>query len=555
MAGFDQPNVLNPILDDVPAIREALVALAKMDPSTLSALAAQMKRIAEGADGYEIQMFNGQSWANIGKLNHDVASVDGFSASQTAQANAIAVRDKDGKLPGDILGNAATASKAAALSATNPISTGGTGATDAAQARNNLGTPPTNHASTGTTYGIGTGSNYGHVKVSDTPDASLAAAGGHALSPKGAKEALDKKLDTSGGTMTGTVKFTITSAITVDADNKVLNLFGGSAYKHGGQLSLFGIEQADLPGGFRLLVYNPDGTFYGQLEGSSNGLKWLGKHVLTSAGGTVQGNLFLGTGMLVGNNVNEFAIYSNTEAADRSLLVLRKGTHPEYPSRITMGCRNTGYPGINLELDARLGYGSINNKPILTSAGGTMTGNLAIENKTLILRDTTLKAPATTTTWSTSYVSFNDSTGGRIAFIQPKLENNGSTSLYICASHSDTTRHLYMNSDGTAYVNNSPILTIVASWNDDAGNWYRKYNDGWIEQGGIFPTSGGSATVSLNTPFSDTNYTITLGEVTTSIGSDTDGVDHATSVGNLTTTNFKTSKESGRPIRWRACGF
>ena len=48
-----------------------------------------------------------------------------------------------------------------------PIANGGTGATSVAAARNALGVPPLNHASSSTDYGLGTNTNYGHVKLSD----------------------------------------------------------------------------------------------------------------------------------------------------------------------------------------------------------------------------------------------------------------------------------------------------------------------------------------------------------------------------------------------------
>ena len=51
---------------------------------------------------------------------------------------------------------------------------------------------PAKHASTVTTYGKGTSSNYGHVKLSDSTSATTAAAsGGTAATPKAIKDALD----------------------------------------------------------------------------------------------------------------------------------------------------------------------------------------------------------------------------------------------------------------------------------------------------------------------------------------------------------------------------
>ena len=54
------------------------------------------------------------------------------------------------------------------------------------------GKAPKAHASSATTYGIGTSSNYGHVKLSDSTSSTSAASKGIAASPKAVKAAYDK---------------------------------------------------------------------------------------------------------------------------------------------------------------------------------------------------------------------------------------------------------------------------------------------------------------------------------------------------------------------------
>lgn len=56
---------------------------------------------------------------------------------------------------------------------------------------------PTNHASTSTTYGIGTASNYGHVKISDNYNATGAAASGLVPSQKALNDGLATKAESS----------------------------------------------------------------------------------------------------------------------------------------------------------------------------------------------------------------------------------------------------------------------------------------------------------------------------------------------------------------------
>ena len=50
---------------------------------------------------------------------------------------------------------------------------------------------PTSHAASTTAYGAGTGSNYGHVKLSDATDSTSGESGGVAATPAAVKAAYD----------------------------------------------------------------------------------------------------------------------------------------------------------------------------------------------------------------------------------------------------------------------------------------------------------------------------------------------------------------------------
>lgn len=54
-----------------------------------------------------------------------------------------------------------------------------------------VGAPPTNHASTATTYGAGTSANYGHVQLSDSTSSTSGASAGIAATPNAVKAAYD----------------------------------------------------------------------------------------------------------------------------------------------------------------------------------------------------------------------------------------------------------------------------------------------------------------------------------------------------------------------------
>ena len=176
MATMNSPSLTNKIRDDVPAINEILKAIAKFDPSVLEGIENGTKRIVAVDGRWCFQEYTSGSWVTRTAFNIDAISVNGKTVSTSATAGTIPVRNSDGKLTGDITGNANTATTATSLASTLSLSEGGTGATTASAARSALGVPPTSHASTGTSYGISTASNYGHAKASATTPAALGTA-------------------------------------------------------------------------------------------------------------------------------------------------------------------------------------------------------------------------------------------------------------------------------------------------------------------------------------------------------------------------------------------
>lgn len=386
------PALNHAIRADIPAINEVIKALAKNDPSVLSDLESGTKRIVEGSAGWEIQQYNGTSWVTLSDFNINAQKVDGFSASQSVVANAVAVRDAQGKLPGDITGNAATASKAAALSATNPVSLGGTGGTTPEKARENLGVPPTGHASGGTTYGIGTRDLYGHTKTHDEPDAALTAAGGHALSPAGGEslraliaEEVAKCLKLSGGTMTGMLKvpslFTVTRSKD-DPEGSEIRLEGKNDATR-----IIGIDNND--GRFRIIQYaSPDGSKDGPYVFDidiANNLMFFGdKAVLTSAGGRLNVGACISVGTHDGiydskeSGNTGIGINANSPSGRGATLALRD---IDAGGSFALGARDASVANyLSGFTDGRLTWAG---KRILTEAGGVITGNTYF-HKTLV---------------------------------------------------------------------------------------------------------------------------------------------------------------------------
>lgn len=108
----------------------------------------------------------------------------------------------NGPLTGNVTGNCS--GTAANVTGTVAIANGGTGATTAAAAWTALGGGAIGkkaslaasdipaHASTATTYGAGSSTNYGHLKLSDSTASTSGTSGGTAATPSAVKAAYDK---------------------------------------------------------------------------------------------------------------------------------------------------------------------------------------------------------------------------------------------------------------------------------------------------------------------------------------------------------------------------
>ena len=93
-------------------------------------------------------------------------------------------------------------------------------------------------------------------------------------------------------------------------------------------------------------------------------------------------------------------------------------------------------------------------------------------------------------------------------------------------------------------------LTIVAEYYS-ANSWYRKYSDGWIEQGGTTP---GSDWFTLTFPlaFSNTNYSFVCNTQGNSTGY---GYKRSAWISSRTATMVTIGSDSEDPAVWYACGM
>ena len=106
-------------------------------------------------------------------------------------------------------------------------------------------------------------------------------------------------------------------------------------------------------------------------------------------------------------------------------------------------------------------------------------------------------------------------------------------------------------------IDSKPVRYVIDAYNDGT-NWYRKWSDGWVEQGGSYQTSNDTnITVTLSCPFSDTSYYISLLQGSTGAGNKDSDINVGWkwfSTWEKTTTSFGMRLAKININYWYACG-
>ena len=141
--------------------------------------------------------------------------------------------------------------------------------------------------------------------------------------------------------------------------------------------------------------------------------------------------------------------------------------------------------------------------------------------------------------------------GGAGLFLRSGSSAKLAGSFTLAAEGSSGTKYFDGLPTGELFWDHKPIISVVEAWRNGS-NWYMKYSNGWIEQGGFTPSM---QWVTLNTPFSNAEYTI----VGQTILYDSDGIGFA-QISNIEATRFfiKTRGVDNRlyddNCMWYACG-
>lgn len=442
----------------------------------------------------------------------------------------------------------------------------GVAATPAAVKAVNDAKAPTSHASTATTYGAGTGTNYGHVKLSDSTGTTSGASAGVAATPTAVKAAYDKAVTVDNNAVHKTGNETIAGEKTFSTTPIVENAAPAIRF-----------IDTELVKGTNpsALNYSNSGWFdknskwlgfYGyQVEADGTAKTYLGTYEFDAASDSAENRAHLGVeypkngtafgfapSTPSGATSNEIAtagwIKNTATAAKAATLETARTIRTNLASTATASFDGSGNvtPGVTGVLPvANGGTGSSTQNFVDLSTnqtvggGKTFTGNVNIKKSgpyhTLQNSDITKgTAPSAS---ASSTITFGSSGGtnaaNALAMLQNTVDASGNNIIKLVAydpTASSTTNaglQITYPKGGTptfALGGKNVVRSVNGTAADAAGNvklagayvteawkstdgekWYRKWSDGWIEQGGT-TSSGGGQTITFPQPFSSDLY-------------------------------------------------
>lgn len=197
----------------------------------------------------------------------------------------------------------------------------------------------------------------------------------------------------------------------------------------------------------------------------------------------------------------------------------------------------------------------------LPTAGGTLTGRIYFSNfgGTSFIKDN-IGADSEAEPYQGLYIQAADTTGsGAYLTLRSANAPEKPGDFEINAQCGSKKVILNGTADGILTWDKKNILTTETY--KDGNNWYRKYSDGWIEQGGNIDAVTPSAslkTITFPTNFSSISYQFLM-TVDGSIGTSGGSSNFCMTTSDKTATSIKVSVHSADiasgTLDWYACGY
>ena len=195
---------------------------------------------------------------------------------------------------------------------------------------------------------------------------------------------------------------------------------------------------------------------------------------------------------------------------------------------------------------------SLNGNNVLTSAGGNMSGSIIHQATTVIQRKDDTGA-----LWIHGGVAWGD--GASLELCGKSRTTN--TGGFMIQTNDGTTRKNLTGGPNTDLNWDGKLVVCVTKWKSGT-QWYRKYSDGWIEQGGQTPrTSDAYISISFPIAFTQDNPNVQLTRRFYYDNDTSSSQNRTTGVSSVTKTGFKcydngwSANGYGTAGVWYACGF